>query len=260
MKKRSRFWIAAVGVGLPLFVGLLLPFEFSYYGLALCLFAIFVLTWWALGFEVRKNVWERLVYLLLPGILMSGYFFFFSILPLSFFFTFLLVVVFCGMFYLVLRVLNIFLVTFETKTVPLYRAAYTVGLLLTLVSSFFLFNTVYSFRLPFWLNAAAVLWVSMLGLGFLVWSVLAEQGTVRRKEGLPYVLGGALVLAQTGVVFSFWPLGVILSSFTLVATQYVLVSVLEPELRDRSGEEVWNTLRFAVVAAVVGIYLFIPWR
>lgn len=49
-----------------------------------------------------------------------------------------------------------FLVAIGYKTVP-YRAAYTVSLILTLLTSFFVFNSLFSFKLPFWGNMLATL-------------------------------------------------------------------------------------------------------
>ena len=155
MPKRLRFFISCL-VSAGLFFGILsLPLDVRYYFLGLSCVLVTILCWFAEAVLLDKWL-IRLMVAIMPLLFFVSYSLFAMLLPYSVELMLVLSVFLMGIFYLIFLVTNIFLVALSFKTVPLYRAAWTVSLLMTLFTSFFAFNALWSFRFYFWVNALIV--------------------------------------------------------------------------------------------------------
>src|SRR3972149_1810901 len=96
-----------------------------------------------------------------------------------------------ALFYFLLpgRLLTQILIVASIRTIQLLRAAHAVGFLLTLLVAFFLWDTIFSFRLSPWWNAALV--------GVTAWPLAVQTlWSVNLEEKLsPPVLWGSLALS-----------------------------------------------------------------
>jgi hypothetical protein len=217
--------------------------------------------WFGLGVVFDKSFYVRLMTALMPTIFFVGFGLFTSILPLTFFSQLLLGIFFGGICYLMFLVENVFLVAIGYKTVPLYRAAYTVNLIILLISVFFLFDSLYSFKLNYWLNT---LFVFLIGVAvftyqfFCIAIELPDDG--KNKNQLAYTLIPAWLLAQMALIFSFWPVGVFKGSIYLVLEIYVLSGLIQADIRDRLFKRTYMTYVFIGGAAILGILLMTSWR
>ncbi len=194
-----------------------------------------VITSWVLPFLFTAGI--GLFYFLLPGSLAVG-------IPI-------ILIYFFGMYALFLSE-NIFSVA-AIRTIQLFRSASAVSFLLTLFTSFLLFDTVWSFFLPFWLNGLLVFLISFLLIFTNVWSVKLKE-KIDQKTFL-YTFIPALGLGEIAVILSFWPVTVVLASLFLTAMIYVCLGLIQAQLSDRLfGKTVKEY--FLVGLAVFGVLLF----
>jgi hypothetical protein len=155
---------------------------------------------------------------------------------------------------------NVFLVAIGYRTVPLYRAAYTVSLIIVLVVSFFIFNSLFSFMLPFWGNMLVTIFLGLLIFSYQHWAVAIELADDGKEKGKwPYVLIPTLILVECVGILSFWPVGIFKGSVYLVAAIYAISGLLQAEIRDRLFRGVVLTYSYIGIAVVLAVILATNW-
>jgi hypothetical protein len=133
-------------------------------------------------------------------------------------------------FYSLLLTENIFSVS-AIRTIALARAAGAVGFLLTLVAGFFVYNAIWSFRLPFYWNAFWVVGLSFPLLLQGVWSARLSDKLKSDEWWGAVVL--SLLIGQVALVLSFWPVSVAVGSLVLTTTLYVYGGMYQQYLTKR---------------------------
>ena len=199
--------------------------------------------------------------IILPVGFFIGFGLFAALLPQTFLTIFLTSIFFGIMCYVMFLVENVFIVSIGYRTPPLYRAAYTVGLVLLLLAAFFLFDSLFSFKLIYWLNSILVFIISMFLFMYVFYSVtieLSDDG--KEKNFMAYTLVPAFFMSQLGLVLSFWPVGIFKGSIYLVAAVYVLSGLLQLDLRDRLFKKSSTIFTWISVAVILGIILTTNWR
>lgn len=259
MPKRLRFFISScVAAGLFFFI-LSLPFDFRYFFLGISSLLVVMSCWFAQG--SWKEPWVvKLMVVIMPLLFFVSYCLFSMLLPFSIELLVVLTGVLVGIFYLFFLVNNIFLVALSFKTVPLYRAAWTVSLLLTLLTSFFAYNTLWSFRFYFWLNSLLVFFVSMLLFAYTYWVISIEAGSKEVGEISPFILVPSLICAELALVFSFWPVGIFNGSLYLVWCVFILASLKQASLRERLFKKTWLSFLWMTGAVVLAAVVTTSWR
>ena len=261
MPKRIKYLISSViaSIGFYLFVSL--PYSSHYYGLLVGVVLVAFCFWFGLGIIFNQSLYVRLMSIILPIGFFVGFGLFAALLPQTFL-TVLLSSLFFGLIlYVMFLVENVFLVSIGYRTPPLYRAAYTVGLVLLLLTTFFLFDSLFSFKLVYWLNAILVLVISAIMFMYVFFSVsieLPDDG--KDKNLLAYVLVPAFLMSQLGLVLSFWPVGIFKGSIYLVAAAYVVSGLIQLDIRDRLFKKNWTIFSWISAAIVLGIILTTSWR
>ena len=158
--------------------------------------------------------------------------------------------------YILLLVGNIFSVA-AMRTIQLLRSAHAVGFLFTLVISFFLYDIIFSFRLPFWLNFFLVAIASFPLVIQSLWSVNLEK-EISFKVWL-YTVEFSLIQGEMATAFSFWPMSVAASSLALVTVLYVTVGLAQQELALRLfSKTISEYLRVGIIVFLV-IFLTTHW-
>jgi hypothetical protein len=260
MPKRLKYFISSfVGaIGFYLYLGL--SVESRYYGLMLLLAMIAFCFWFGLGIIFEGNIDTRIMSVLLPILWTLGFGLFSALLPINWLNLLLLTIFFGGVLYAMFLAENVFLVAIGYKTVPLYRAAYTVSLILILLVSFFVFNSLFSFKLPFWGNMAVTLFLGLLIFAYQYWAVSIELPDDGKEKGKwPYILIPTLLLTEFAGILSFWPVGIFKGSVYLVAVIYVISGLLQAEIRDRLFRGVILTFSYIGVAVALAIILVTSW-
>ncbi len=248
MSKRQKFVLSSLLLSLGLFSTQLVTIEFPYRYLAiLVLFVVaYFVSSWALFGELKGIEW--LVVVPFPGWFAVAVALFYFLLPEAM----LSRVVILGLFALGMYALyltsNIYSVA-AIRTIQLLRAAHAVGFLMALVTSLFFYNSIFSFKFPFFVNAVLVFGVTFPVVLNSLWSVKLESRISRGV--LMHSLVVAFVLAEMAVAISFWPVTVWIASLFLVTGLYVFLGLLQHYLQERLFK---NTLR---EYASVGIFVLV---
>lgn len=158
-------------------------------------------------------------------------------------------IVFGLTFYTLLLSQNVFNVA-STRTIPLYRVASTTIFVLTLITSFVLYNVVFSLNMLFIWNGIAMFFLSFpLVLGVL-WSIDMEKinGLI-----IMYTVIISLVIGEVALTLSFWPIFHPIAALMLSTILFITLGISTHVLRDRLNRGVvweylgWGVLIFLVV-------------
>lgn len=230
MSKRKKFVIASFLLSLGLLSTQFVTVEFVYRYLAILgLFIVgYLISAWAL-FEDLKGV-EWLVLVPMPGIFAASVALFYFLLPSAMWSRAIIFLLFGLGAYALYLTSNIYSVA-AIRTIQLLRAAHAVGFLLILITSLLLYNSIFSFRFPFYVNWLMVFVVTVPLMVNGLWSIKLEP--TLSKKILGYSFASALVMSELAVALSFWPVSVWIASLFLVAGVYVMLGLLQHHMQDR---------------------------
>lgn len=260
MSKRLRFFISSMIGAFAFYFYLSLPVESSYYGLLLLLGTVIFCFWFGLGIIFEGAVDTKIMTILLPSIWTLGFGLFAALIPANTFYSVILSLFFGNILYIMFLVKNVFLVAIGYRTVPLYRAAYTVSLIMTLLACFFLFDSMLSFKLPFWANMLITFLFGMVIFANHYWNVAIELPDDGEQKGRwPYIIVPSVVLAEFSAILSFWPVGIFKGSVYLVSAIYVISGLIQAEIRDRLFRGVVLTFTYIGLAAALAAILATDW-
>lgn len=261
MPKRIKYLISSVVAAIGFYFFVSLPYSSHYYGLLVGIVLVAFCFWFGLGIIFDQSLYIRLMSVVLPIGFFVGFGLFAALLPQNFWMVFLSSLFFGMILYVTFLVENVFLVSIGYRTPPLYRAAYTVGLILLLLTTFFLFDSLFSFKLIYWINFIFIFLISLAIFMYIFYSVTIElPDDGKEKNLLAYVLVPAFLMAQLGLILSFWPVGIFKGSIYLVAAVYIIAGLLQLDLRDRLFGKNTTIFSWITVAVILGMILTTNWR
>lgn len=242
MTKRQKFVLSSILLLGAFFSVQFLDFSYRYYSIVALGLLSLVVSAWALRDGLGKNA--TLLVLILPVFFTFGAQIFYLGLDASsfpkilffpeeytvYFVKVLMHVVYVIGIYALLLTANIYTVA-AARTIQLLRSAHAVGFVLTLVTAFLLFNTVWSLRQPFWINGASAGLISLLLFLQGFWSIELDEKISREVLGL--ALGTALVVTEITTMLSFWPVTVSVASLAVTTAVYVLLGLGQAKLQQR---------------------------
>lgn len=246
--KRHKFVALSVVATVGMLVVQALPFEIRYIAILGLVSFVSILTLSVLWPDMAGvKYW---ILLILPSAFTAAVALFYFLLPVRWA-TRLPVALGYGIcFYLLLLTLNIFNVA-AIRTIALLRAAHSVGILFTLISSFFIFNVFFSLHFAFWAIFVLVGFTSFLLILQALWSFELED--LISKKVLKYTTVYTLAISQISLGLSFWPIVAIYSALGLTAAIYVFLGLSQIQLQNRlTSRAVWE---YAVVATSIIIIL-----
>jgi len=261
MSKRLRYFISSVISALGFFLFMSIPVDSRYFGLMAGIVLVIFCFWFGLDLIFTDDFNTRMMSIILPSLFFVGYGLFSVLLPDSVWLQFGLSAIFGMVIYFMFLVENLFLVAIGYKTVPLYRAAYTVSLIMLLVTCFFLFDSLLSFKLYFWVNMLIIFGLSWLIFMYHFWSVtieLPDDGKSLPK--VSYWLIPSLIMAELSVVLSFWPTGIFKGSIYLVVFFFILSGLIQANLRGRLFRRTWIQFTYIGIASVLAMLLATSWK
>jgi len=247
--KRQKFIISAVLLSIGLLAIQLANISWRYQAI----FGLTILTYLLSAWSLREGVSgiEWLTVLILPTLFTAGVGLFYFLLPSSWLAR-LPVAIFYGLgLYALLLTENIFSVA-AIRNIQLLRSARAVGFLLTLLTAFFLYDTILSFRLPFWLNFIFVFLVSLPLFIQGLWSVKLEEKI--SGQIWFYSLALSLMVAEGALALSFWPVTVSAGSLALITIMYMVLGLTQHYLSQRLFKRTINeylTVGIIVLAVIL---------
>ncbi len=154
--------------------------------------------------------------------------------------------------YALLLTANIFSVA-AIRTIALFRAATAVGFVMTVLTGFLLYDTILSFRVPFWLIGLLVAITSWFLLLPAVWSVKLENKLT--KPVITFSIWLALMVGFLAAAISFWPISLVVSSLFLSTALYVFLGISQHHFQDRLfNKTIWE---YVVVGMVVLVSMLV---
>lgn len=184
------------------------------------------------GFILREHLrgWEFLTLLTLPVFYTGAVFVFYFLLPTRWVTRLPIAFLYAIGMYAILLTENIYNVA-AARTIQLLRAAHSVGFLLTLVTLFFLTDTLLSLKLPFYTN---ILFGTVIVVPLTIqalWAMeLTEKISPRAWFGTLII---SLIMVELFFTFSFWPIRTTIEALFLTTVFYTLVGMTQQYLVGR---------------------------
>lgn len=253
LTKRQKIIVACILVSLGLLSTQLVNFNLRFrFMIGLTAFSYFISVW-ALWEGFSLNINKAIILLLPPALFTLSVTSFYFLLPIRWLTRIPVAFVFGLLFYLLLLAQNVFNVA-AIRTIPLYRAASTTSFLFTLFSAFCLYSVTSALNLLFIWNGVGIFAISFLLVLPILWSVEMEDRLSSFVVIQALIL--SLILAELGLVLSFWPTHSIIRPYaigaTLTSSIYVLLGLTTQHLRGRfSKREVVEYLVFGFIVWLV---------
>ncbi|MBX4205971.1 hypothetical protein KW795_02130 [Candidatus Microgenomates bacterium] len=249
MTKRQKFVITSILLSLG-FLGInFLDNQYRFWAIGgLSLLTILGFIW---GLWEGLDLDATLLTLILPGLFTLGVGIFWFLLPTIFIARIPVILMYGLGIYALALTSNIYTVS-AIRTIALMRAAKGVGFVLTLLTSFLVFDAVFSLRV----NLAFVLPLVLMASFLLILQGLWVSD-LDHKLSLP-LIKKALVLSfgvtQVAALLFFWPVTVVVGSLFLTVAVYVLLGLGQASVEGRLFK---TTVReYLTIGVVVFIAMF----
>ena len=228
MSKRRRFVVTSILLCLGFIAIQFLNNQNRFWAIGALGLLTVVLFYWSLMESLTQKM--TLLTLILPTIFTLGVGFFWFLLPANIFARIPIVIFYGVGIYVLCLTANIYSVA-SVRTIALLRAARGVGFVLSLLTSFLVFDAILSIKtslyilLPFTLIISFILYLQ----GY--WSMLLET---KLSKDLVILSGiSALITMEIALALYFWPVTVVVGSLFLTVTFYMLLGLGQAKLDDR---------------------------
>lgn len=249
MRRREKFVIVSFILSILLLVVQYVPLDFRYLAVAMFGVVTYLLSAWALSEDLQTFEWWTI--LPFPSVYAIAVALFYFLLPEHIFSRLAMFTVFGVGLYAVYLACNIFSVA-KGRTIQLLHAARAIGLLFTLITSTLLLNTIFSLRLPWFLNGILVMLSHFPLILSALWSIQLEQAVPRPIMRISLLF--SLVLGELAIVFSLIPMTIWNSSLFTMALLYLGIGVIQNFLQGRLFRNI--TIEYTLVG-VLTITLFV---
>lgn len=253
LSKRKRFIVSSLVLSLG-FLGIqFLDNRFRFPAIAALSLLTLALFYWSLREGLGRNM--TLLSLVLPFLFTVGVGLFWFLLPASIF-TRLPIMIFYGLgIYALCLTMNIYTVS-AIRTIALLRAARGVGFVLSLITSFLVFDTILSLRisLPATSGLVALASFPLFMQGY--WAIPLEMKFSWKLARMAIV--ATLVMGEVAISLYFWPVTVVVGSLFLTVAIYVLLGLGQARLEARLFSQ--TVREYLLVGLLVFLGMFVATR
>lgn len=254
MNKRIKFVLTSLILSSGFVAINLFDFQSRFISIGILALLTVVLFFWSLREGLHFDA--TLLTLVLPLSFTLGVGFFWFLLPSTIYARIPIVIFYGAGIYSLIRTANIFMVS-TIRTIALVRAARGFGFILTLISSFLLFDALLSIRANLLVVAFGVWTITfpliMQGLWF---SVLERYLT---KDLILYSIILSTSVTQIAAVLYFWPVSVVVGSLALTVAVYTLLGLGQAKLEGRLFAKTIKEYLFVATVVFVVILLATHW-
>jgi len=228
MRRREKFVVSSVISTLGL-IGVQSTFlEIRYIAIAVFVVFTYLVSTWALADDLQMH--ERVTIIPFPALFAAAVSLFYFLLPESFISQAVIVVLFGIGMYALFLTSNIFSVA-KGRTIQLVHAANAISGIFGVFISLLFANTIFSLKLPFYLNTLLVGLVHFPLIFMLLWSVNLEDKVEKGIISFSLIL--TLVLMELALVLSFFPLGVWYYALFIMSFFYIGIGLMQRFIRGR---------------------------
>ncbi|OGK13829.1 hypothetical protein A3H80_01120 [Candidatus Roizmanbacteria bacterium RIFCSPLOWO2_02_FULL_37_19] len=232
VEKRQRFIISTFFLTLLFLSSTFFSFEQIYLFIPLIIVVVFALTFFSILEGISGHEWYTLF--VHPIYFSIVFYLFYFFVPQRWLTRLPFVVIYTIAIYAILLSQNIFNVG-ASKSLQLFRAAFSVNYLFVTLSAFLSFSLIISLRMNFIFNFFAVLLACLPLTIQLLWSVAPSDKIKRELWKYAFII--ALIIAEASVVFSFIPLNQSIFALILTAIFYSLVGLVQVYLQEALFKE-----------------------
>lgn len=229
---------------------ILFPLTQAVYLLPVNLLVIYLATYFALLEDIEHIEW--FVLFVLPIYLAMSLLLFYYLLPMRWLTRIPYLVVLGVGTYASLLSVNIFNVGVE-KSLPLYRAAFSIANFLSLLAFFLLFTVLYSFRLHFLLNGFLALVIAWPLLFFNLWA--ANPKAVLEERVYKFATINSLMVSFSVLILNFMPIKTNIYALYTVAVVYLLSGLSQEIMTDTVFKE--RVREYLIVFSVLTVLVFL---
>lgn len=214
-----------------------------------------LLSAWSFIEGLGKNMtWISLI---LPMLFTLSVGLFWFLLPSSVFTRIPIVMFFAVGIYVLISTMNIYTVSSTLRNIALLRAARGVGFVLTLVTSFFVFDAILSIKQSPLVSSGLILVSSFLMFLQGFWSITLEKNF--NKEVFMLSLISAFVITQISTILFFWPVTVVVGSLFLTSGVYLLLGLGQAKLEERLFSAIVKEYLTVGLIVLIGMFFATRW-
>lgn len=254
ISKRLRFVISSLVLSAGFVWIQFIDDSFKFVAIAILVILTGISSVWSFYEGLGKNM--TLLSLVLPMLFTLGVGIFWFLLPSSIY-TQIPIVIFYGLgLYVLSTTMNIYTVSSQ-KTIALLRAARGVGFVLTLATSFLVFDAILSVRQSIFISAPLIFTSSLLLMLQGLWSIELEKEF--DKNIFVTSLISSLIITELGILIFFWPVTVVVGSLFLTSGVYLLLGLGQAKLEDRLFPSVVREYLTVGLIVLVGMFFATRW-
>ena len=254
MSKRLRFIISSLFLSAGFIWIQFIDDSTKFLAIAILVLLTGIFSFWSFYEGLAKNM--TLLSLILPMLFTLGVGIFWFLLPVSIY-TRIPIVIFYGLgIYILSSTMNIYTVSSQ-KTIALLRAAHGVGFVLTLLTSFLLFDAILSIRLNLLYSSFLVFISSFLLFWQGMWSIELEKEFDMKTFQMALVSG--LIVVELSVLIFFWPVTVVVGSLFLTSGVYLLLGLGQAKIEDRLFPSVVREYLTVGLIVLIGMFFATRW-
>lgn len=249
MSKRKRFIITSAVLSLGFVLIQFLDNQFRFLAIGVLGTLTVILFVWSLWEGLGKDM--TLVSLVLPFLFTLGVGLFWFLLPSSILARLPVVILYAIGIYVLVSTSNVYTVA-AIRTIPLLRTARGVGFVLTLLTSFLIFDTILSFKVPVYITSIAVFVFSFPLLLQGLWAIPLDKKIDRDLFLMALIF--SLIMTEISVGLFFWPVTIVVGSLVFTVALYVLLGLGQAKLEERLFPQVIR--EYLVIGLIVFIAMF----
>jgi len=247
--KRKRFIIATFGLTSLILLSSFFSFQDIYIFVPIILVVVYAATYFSILDGIDDHEWIMLF--LHPVYLSIVFYLFYFFLPQRWLTRLPFIAMYTISIYAVMLSQNIFNVG-VTKSLQLFRAAYSVNFLFLTISAFLTYSLIISLRMYFFLNFFLILLTTFPLAVHLLWSI--EPKSKLEKSVIMQGLFIALIIAEAGMLLSFIPMNQAIYALILTSLYYGLCGLFQVYLQGSFFKE---RIREFVMVFIFTLIIFI---
>ncbi len=254
ISKRIRFILSSILLSLGFVFIQFIEGPSKFLAISVLVLVTGLLSIWSYYEGLGKNMtWLSII---LPMMYTLGVGIFWFLLPSSVYTNIPIIILFAIGNYVISSTMNIYTVA-SMRSIALLRAARGVGFVLTLVTSFFIFDAIFSIRQNIFVSTGLVFLSSLLLLIQGFWSI--ELETKFDKYVFNLSLISSLIMAELSTLIFFWPVTVVVGSLFLTSGVYLLLGLGQAKLEERLFPNVVREYLTVGLIVLIGMFFATQW-
>lgn len=255
ISKRLRFIVSSILLSMGFVAIQLFEGSFKFPAISILVVLTGILSMWSFYESLGKNmIWISLI---LPVLFTLSIGLFWFLLPSSLYTRIPIVIFFAVGIYVLFSTMNIYTVSSQLRTIALVRAARGVGFVLTLVTSFLIFDAILSIKQIVYINFGLV-YISLF-LMFLqgFWAIDLEKNFNAKIFTMSLV--SSLIMSELVVLIFFWPVTVVVGSLFLTSGVYMLLGLGQAKLEERLFSATVREYLMVGLIVLIGMFFATRW-